>query len=223
VPTVIEELRDHRVRQVVAGFYHCAALTEDGALFTWETDRENCLGPDRISELGYGNHIHEAGVPCRVSGLKGERIDSVAVGNHFTVAVTEAGLVYSFGRGDGRIGHGGRELEEVYLPKRIDALNGVHVVSVAAGSWHALALTRCGRVHSWGDNEEGNLELGRENSSHGVNDLDHSIPLVVTALVGERVRAIAAGPSMSCAVTDAGALFTWGRNRFGNLGHGDVQ
>jgi alpha-tubulin suppressor-like RCC1 family protein len=28
---------------------------------------------------------------------------------------------------------------------------------------------------------------------------------------------------MSCAVTDAGALYTWGRNQYGNLGHGDVH
>jgi hypothetical protein len=34
VPTVMEELRHHRVRQVVAGCCHCAALTEGGALFT---------------------------------------------------------------------------------------------------------------------------------------------------------------------------------------------
>jgi hypothetical protein len=35
VPTVMEELRSHHVRQVSASNYHCAALTEDGALFTW--------------------------------------------------------------------------------------------------------------------------------------------------------------------------------------------
>jgi alpha-tubulin suppressor-like RCC1 family protein len=37
------------------------------------------------------------------------------------------------------------------------------------------------------------------------------------------VRAIAAGAHKSCAVTDAGELYTSGRNDSGNLGHGDVE
>jgi hypothetical protein len=45
----------------------------------------------------------------------------------------------------------------------------------------------------------------------------------MTALVGKRVRAIAAGPHMSCAMTDAGALYTWGENTSGDLGHGDTR
>jgi alpha-tubulin suppressor-like RCC1 family protein len=37
VPTVMEELQKHRARQIAVGDSHCAALTEDAALFTWET------------------------------------------------------------------------------------------------------------------------------------------------------------------------------------------
>jgi alpha-tubulin suppressor-like RCC1 family protein len=37
----MEELRNHRVRQMVAGYSHCAALAEDGVLVTWETRRED--------------------------------------------------------------------------------------------------------------------------------------------------------------------------------------
>jgi alpha-tubulin suppressor-like RCC1 family protein len=67
------------------------------------------------------------------------------------VAVTEAGAVYSFGRADGRPGHEEIDEEEgMFLPKRIEALDGAHVATVAAGVSHALALTRCGRVYLWG-------------------------------------------------------------------------
>jgi regulator of chromosome condensation len=53
VPTVGEDLRNHRVRQVVAGGYHCAALTEDGALFTWETLRNHqAVIGEPVPELG---------------------------------------------------------------------------------------------------------------------------------------------------------------------------
>jgi alpha-tubulin suppressor-like RCC1 family protein len=77
----------------------------------------------------------------------------------------------------------------------------------------------------------GNWEIGRGNDSDDASDdsgddgdtADPFTPQVITALLGERVRAIAAGPYMSCAVTDAGALYTWGENNYGGLGHGDVR
>jgi alpha-tubulin suppressor-like RCC1 family protein len=67
------------------------------------------------------------------------------------VAATADGAVYTFGRVDGRIGHGDGDRERLEcLPWRVDALDGLHVEAVAAGTFHALALTRCGRVYSWG-------------------------------------------------------------------------
>jgi alpha-tubulin suppressor-like RCC1 family protein len=54
-------------------------------------------------------------------------------------------------------------------------------------------------------------------------DIDFDIPLLVMALLGKRVRAIAAGPGMSCAVTDTGELYTWGEDVCGCLGHRDVE
>jgi alpha-tubulin suppressor-like RCC1 family protein len=230
VPTVMAELRNHRVRQVGAGYLHCAALTEDGALLTWETKREVDDQPDEpVPELGYGRVIPECGVPCRAYTLEGVRIASVAVGAGFTVAVTEAGAVYTFGVGGGHLGHGGGVgIEHVSLPKRIEALNDVHVATVAAGYYHTLALTRCGRVYSWGLKRRNGMMFGLGNDSAGGDsndkgDDDHSIPCLITALLGERVRTIAAGSGSSCAVTDTGALYTWGDNVNGNLGHGDVR
>jgi alpha-tubulin suppressor-like RCC1 family protein len=219
----------HRVRQVVVGDGHCAAVTEDGALFTWETRREVIAEPDEpIQELGYGSYIHDFGVPYRVFALEGIRITSVAVGSAFTVAAAEDGAVYSFGFGDGRLGHGeGSTDDSVLLPKRIEALDGLHVVTVAAGVFHTLALTRCGRVYSWGpygtDSVVHGLGSGSDDGSDSGdrdNDEYYCTPRLITALSSERVRAIAAGSYMSCAVTDAGGLYTWGDHC--NLGHGDV-
>jgi hypothetical protein len=52
-PTLFVALKNHRVCQVVAGEFHCAALTENGALFTWDIRGYSEL--DRPApELGYG-------------------------------------------------------------------------------------------------------------------------------------------------------------------------
>jgi alpha-tubulin suppressor-like RCC1 family protein len=254
MPTVVQELSDHRVCQIAASDMHGAALTEDGALFTWRTlplrgyDDDS---PERMPELGYSFH-DVVGTPYRVFGLEGVRITSVAVGLRFTVAVAEDGSVYSFGRRDAALGHGNtdgeddvdREVdidkEDVLLPKRIEALDGIHVASVAAAYDHALALTRCGRVYSWGEGGRYSHELGHgegsDESNDGDDDVYHStvvgqethyggyfLPGLITALLGRRVRAIAAGRGVSCAVTDDDELYTWGRNDFGSLGHGDTD
>jgi alpha-tubulin suppressor-like RCC1 family protein len=230
VPTLVEELRNQHVRQVAAEIHHCAAVSDDGALFTWQTSL-NVEEPDEPQpELGYGRFIHEFGVPHRVLALEGVRIASVALEYAFTLAVTEAGAVYSLGKGGGRLRHGeGNFREGVFAPKRIEALDGIHVARVAVGDLHALALTRCGRVYSWG-------ALGRDSPVHGLgdgggdgggdgDDRDDYSPQPITALLGTCVRSIAAGSSMACAVTHVGALYTWGDNTYGdvvNLGHGDV-
>jgi alpha-tubulin suppressor-like RCC1 family protein len=232
VPTVMEELRNCRVRQVVAGYFHCAALTEDGALFTWEVRRtadepEEPLRDRPVPELGHGSFVRGFGVPRRVLAFEGVRIASVAVGDELTVAVTEAGAVYSCGFADGRLGHGEDDMGgSVFLPKRIEALDGIHVVTVAAGDMHAVALTQCGRLYSWGALGLSSPVLGLGDESDDSGDRDDNyffIPQLITALVNKRVRVIAAGPTVSCAVTDAGALYTWGDNTHGNLGHGDVR
>jgi alpha-tubulin suppressor-like RCC1 family protein len=157
------------------------------------------------------------------------RIASVAVGSGFTVVVTEAGAAYSFGMGGGRLDHGrGDETEHLFVPKRIEALDRFHVVTVAAGGFQALALTRCGRVYSWsrygGFTPVHGLGLDSDDSAGGDPSSDMYVGShVITALLGKRVRAVAAGPNISCAVTDAGALYTWGDNEHGNLGQGDLR
>jgi alpha-tubulin suppressor-like RCC1 family protein len=226
VPTVMKELRNHRVCQVAAGYDHCAAVTQDGFIFTWKTRDEEDADPDEpVPELSHGRLVHDWGVPHRVLAFRGVRIASVALGAAFTVAVTEAGAVFSFGLGDGCLGNGEYEEELfVYFPKRIEALDGIHVVAVAAGDRHALALTQRGQVYSWGPDGPHNPVNESDNDGDvdgGVDrgDGDAYVPQLVRALRGKRVRAIAAGRcSKSCAVTEAGALYTWGDNQRGNSG-----
>ena len=45
-------------------------------------------------------------------------------------------------------------------------------------------------------------------------------PAIIPSLSGKNVVFIAAGGSHSAAVTEGGALYTWGKGSFGRLGHG---
>jgi len=149
--------------------------------------------------------------PKRVDALSEDRVVGVALGYGFTLAVTDAGAVISFGRGvSGSLGHG-LSTSEV-LPRRIEALaeTGRRFVAVAAGWHHSLALTEQGHVYGWG--------YGLANG-HGQ---DQRTPQLVTALAGVRVLLVYAHECSSCAVTEKGELYTWGRGDYNSfyLGHG---
>jgi alpha-tubulin suppressor-like RCC1 family protein len=221
VPTVVEPLRGIRMRMVAAGAAHCVALSEDGVVFTWGDANATRRVDDETAVLGYcelygpglGRKVEVGAdrVPQPVAALAGVRIATVAAGESFALAMSETGAVFSFGKGkSGRLGHGDKL--DVELPKQIEALRGVCVLTVAAGGAHALALTHTGAVYSWGFGRSGQLGHGRRSTT--------TTPAVVEALRGVRVNYIAAGGIHSCAASRPEGLYMWGSGSEGQLGHG---
>ena len=85
---------------------------------------------------------------------------------------------------------------------------------VAAGLYHALALTSTGAVFAWGWNIVGQLGNGNTNGS--------DVPVKVRLPGGTRITGIAAGFAHSVALTSTGAVLAWGKNYNGNLGNGST-
>lgn len=48
-------------------------------------------------------------------------------------------------------------------------------------------------------------------------------PKIIEALQGYEIIDIACGGAHSAAITSSGQLFTWGKGRYGRLGHGDSE
>jgi len=207
-PRRIETLE--RVESLAAGVYTSAAVDDRGRLFTWGLAAFNGGKP---TGLGYelDPETECQLTPKRVDALSVDRVVGVALGRGFTLAVTDAGAVFSFGGGGfGALGHG-LSTSEV-LPRRIEALTdtGRRFVAVAAGDCHSLALTEYGHIYGWGDGPA---------NGHGQ---EQRTPQLVTALAGVRVLLAYARGRSSCAVTEKGELYTWG-TRYNNsfhLGHG---
>ncbi len=84
-------------------------------------------------------------------------------------------------------------------------------VAVAAGRDFSLALTADGAIHAWGRNDHG--QLGDGTTGH------RPAPVVVEGIEA-KVCAIAAGDSHALALTDDGAVVSWGWNFHGQLGTG---
>jgi len=211
VPSRIESLS--QIESIAAGD-NCtsAAVDKDGRLFTWG----RAINPNetRPSGLGYAldSETESQLTPKWVETLSEDHVVSVALCYAFTLVVTDAGAIFSFGYSDdGVLGHG--SLEAVVLPRRIEALaqTGRRFVAVAAGDRHSLALTEGGDLYGWG---------GGRTNGHG---RDEPIPHLVAAFVGQRIKHVHAGAVSLCAVTDQGELFTWGGRGRGQLGHGDGE
>ena len=98
-------------------------------------------------------------------------------------------------------------------PHVVKATRHLTMFDVVAGAEHALLLTREGQVFAFGQGNCGKLGLG--------GCWDEAVPRLVEALAKRRTIQIACGIDHSAAVTDNGSVWTWGDNRFGQLGHGN--
>jgi len=214
VPSRVDSLS--RIESIAAGDdWTSAAVVEDGKLFTW--GRATGIRDETMpSGLGYAldSQTNSQLTPKWVDALSEDRVVGVALCYGFTLAVTDAGAVFSFGySANGALGHGSFEAE--VLPRRIEALalTGRRFVAVAAGDCYALALAEEGELYGWGP------------SGSRVNPIprDAPTPHQVAALVGQRVKLVCAGAFSSCAVTEKGEVYTWGDGDRGQLGHGDEE
>ena len=148
--------------------------------------------------------------PWRRAGNDGVRIRTVAVGGNHTLACSDEGVTYSFGRSIfGALGHG--DTAHQYTPRVVEALQGVHISMVAAGSGHSLALSGAGELYSFGIGMFGVL-------GHG-DRTNHLAPRLVAALQSVCVSAVAAGWDHSLALSEAGDVYSFGHGGSGQLGH----
>ncbi|KAG6597866.1 putative RCC1 and BTB domain-containing protein [Phytophthora cinnamomi] len=118
------------VPQLSCGYHHTAVVTEDGAVYTF--------GRNDYGQLGLGHKMHMAR-PARVESLARMRITQVACGCYHTLALSDDGKVYPFGRNN----HGQLGLEtsvDCLSPQLISVLRNKTVTKVAAGFYHSVCL-----------------------------------------------------------------------------------
>ncbi len=98
-----------------------------------------------------------------------QKIVAVSIEGFHCLATTNDGSVFAWGCGlHGRLGLGdnNHRYQPTEIPRDFFADNkgGLDkVVQIAAGTTHSLALTKSGRVYSWGWGEDGMLGLGDSN------------------------------------------------------------
>jgi alpha-tubulin suppressor-like RCC1 family protein len=200
------------VTQVAAGFDHSLAVTSTGQLYAF--------GVNPFGELGtwVNAGTTNANPTPALVGLPGATgpVTQIAAGEDHSLALTSTGQLYAFGFNDfGQLGTPTNS--GTFKPNPVAALVVLPgasgpVTEIAAGSYHSLALTSTGQLYAFGKNQSGQLGITPN------NDANPTPALVGLPGASGPVTQIAAGGDHSLALTSAGQLYAFGRNRFGQLG-----
>ncbi|MEE6461871.1 hypothetical protein FKM82_001435 [Ascaphus truei] len=193
------------IKYVACGGNHSVFLLEDSQVYScgWNGD----------GQLGHGR---EGIRPDQVSALADEHIIQVACGQSHNLALNNQGQLFSWGAGsDGQLGHSTTE-DSIPVPRLIKKLTQQKILQVSCGNWHCMALADDGQLFTWGQNDHGQLGLGK-------GFVSQSSPQRVKSLEGIPLAQVTGGGSHSFALSLSGAVFGWGKNSAGQLGLNDEQ
>ena len=193
------------------GASHALALKSDGTLWAW--------GSNVQGQLGAGQTGGMESRPVRVL----TQVRYVSAGGAFSLALKTDGTLWAWGENScGQLGTGKSGGLADSFDAGVDQAGPVQVlsqvVSVSAGTSHAVAVRSDGTLWAWGDNTWGQLGTGKSGGSSAQFDagVDESRPVQV--LTG--VSAAYAGSNRTLALKSDGTLWAWGG---GILGDGTAQ
>eukprot|EP01034_Spumella_vulgaris_P022474 gene22474-28602_t len=239
VPRPVSRLdASSKVRQLACGKNHMMAVADSGEVFVWGDNRCGQLGlfgmsfrvSDKAANRGSGGRQSGSGVaelalasdlisvcatgPTVLAAVRAVKMTSVACGAYHSLCLSADGQVYSWGRAaNGRLGQGNdmsNSAENLigrpapvrcrWMPK---AAVSVEEVDAASVSWtDAAAVSASGRLVPPPAGTSSATAAGGPARSPS------------------RVSHIAAGFDYSLAITECGAVYTWGCGTHGALGHG---
>jgi alpha-tubulin suppressor-like RCC1 family protein len=171
--------------------YRTFALTKEGEVYSWGKNNNGELGYPCVPE--YGGLVL---TPKLVTALTGKKICAISDGYSFALGLTKDGKIYSWG--SNRSCELGRPPQETISdPEEIPGFPYA-IISVAAGTKHAVAIDKKGKLWMWGDN----FTSGPDSS--GKNPIKIKIPEKI------KFTSIACGATFTGALSEDGVLYMWG-------------
>jgi len=210
-PCCVEVLCHERIVDASCGYFHSVVVNDRGVVYT--------SGLDMSGQRGWGQTATDS-VPKVVSELRGIRITNVTAGAHHSIAVSDSGEVWVFGKNeDGQLGLVPRHGEQ-QTPCRLQFPNSERIVQAAAGEKHSIFLTNEGIVYGVGNNYFGQVGV-EEGQSHTLEHQLRQVPLPVRKDGRTRpVVFVACGACHTVLVTDIGEVYSFGQGIHGQLGIG---
>ena len=143
---------------------------------------------------------------------------AVTVGGEHTCALTSGGDAWCWGSnefGQAGVAQGAttcartdRNIPCEPTPRAVGG--GLKFQRIAAGGTHTCGIAQSGRVHCWGDNQQGQL------GDPAISTSSAPIPALTASLYSD----VVAGDAHTCALRSDGVSVCWGANDYGQLGIG---
>ena len=199
LPVRVAALEGKRVVEGGVGAAHSAALTSDGALYTWGSNAEGQLGL-----LDCAEYYSTGDGTCQTHAATRPR-------SAHTPQLVDAFRVFD---ANGRTR--GQALARGYVTRAL------RVRSIGVGWHYTLAIGTDGQVYSWGYGETGQLGHARRQHHQSPDSHTVGVPTPIAVLEDERIHSVHGGRFHSGALAEDGRVFMWGSNVFGQLGVGDT-
>eukprot|EP01061_Rhynchopus_euleeides_P016622 TRINITY_DN27942_c0_g1_i1.p1 TRINITY_DN27942_c0_g1~~TRINITY_DN27942_c0_g1_i1.p1 ORF type:complete len:553 (+),score=140.20 TRINITY_DN27942_c0_g1_i1:182-1840(+) len=224
-PVPVEGLLHSKVVCIATGYAYAMAVTGDHKVYFWGNNNH---GQSGLGPRYFGASYRKIEEPTVIDLLQDVKICQISCGSFFVLALDTEGSVWSWGLID-CLGLGtvdevkhrfpdevsdsvSKDKRAVLLsPHPIETLSGHEVTRIAAGQWHSCAITREGRVHSWGVGFQGRL-------GHGNKEPCPCPQLVKGNLEEYVVVDVSCGSFHTVALTSCGKVFCWGDNANGQCG-----
>lgn len=229
VPRRIPLFERHSALHVSAGYAFAMAIIKDHHVYFWGNNNH---GQSGLGPRFFDYNTRKADEPKLVDTLEGKRIVQLGCGSFFSLALSEDGVLYSWGlieclglgapeevrrryQGTNILGESlSNEKRGVVLTPQVVSIrdNSAHrIVRIHAGQWHSGAINSAGELFTWGVGYQGRL-------GHGTKEPAYVPTKVRGALTGHRVVDVACGSFHTVALTDRGAVFCWGDNASSQCG-----
>ena len=201
-PTLVESLVEDgcEVVDIALGESHTTVLTTEGEVLTTGAANYGRLGNGETSE----DNLHFDAVEI----LPSETITQIAGGESFTLALTDEGVIYGWGKNaKGQLGTGYGmavdmyAMEQIPTPMEGDELANRTVTKIAAGTNHSACITSGGELFWWGSSL-------------------HLEPVRVAEVLHTKIIDVACGLDYTLALSEDQEIYAWGAGKTGVLGVG---
>lgn len=191
-----------KIAKIACGSYHSFAIDKNGAVWGW--------GLNNFGEIGVENSAGEDDAvilkPVKISFLEDHTITDIAGGIHHSLACSSKGELFAWGRIDGyQVGFEAEAVEKVdeeYVirdekgtarilikPTKHEGVSDI--VAVSAGTDNSFAISKDGKVYSWGFSSNYQTGQGTLDDIHVPTLIDNS------AIRGKKIIAAGAGGQFS--------------------------
>ena len=242
LPRIVFKLKNEYVDKIFAGWEHNIILNNKGEVFSFGHNKDfQCGLPNNIGMIEKINN------PTNISIINDNmKAISASCGNEHTLILRNDNSVYAFGSNeDGELGLKDKNIK-TYKPNKINfGKYSNQIIQISAGTVHNLALTKDGRVFSWGSSQGGQLGLPEDylinhpdfkdnyfiyeptivhinknlknNKMNNIQNIKNNLEIEDN---DEFIIKIACGEAHSVALSNKGKVFSWGFGSNGQLGLG---